>query len=272
VTGASHGLGFAIARAFVEAGASVCICGRDAAAIERAQAELGNAVVAQRANVSIASDVERLVERARAEFGRIDILVNNAGVYGPIGRFDEVDWSSWTAAIRVNLFGSVLTARAVIPYMRAQRYGKVVQISGGGATSPLPRLSAYAASKAAVVRFTETLAEELREDGIDANALAPGALNTRLLDEVIEAGADRAGAAFHARMLAQKESGGTPLDRGAALAVFLASSASDGITGKLISAPWDPWEDLAARHADLDGSDVYTLRRITPADRGLDWG
>jgi NAD(P)-dependent dehydrogenase (short-subunit alcohol dehydrogenase family) len=272
VTGASHGLGFAVARAFVAAGARVCICGRDTAAVDSARAELGDAVVAQTADVSVASEVERLVERAQTAFDRIDILVNNAGVYGPIGRFDEVDWSEWTAAIQVNLFGSVLTARAVVPHMRAQGYGKVIQISGGGATSPLPRFSAYAASKAAVVRFAETLAEEVREDGIDVNALAPGALNTRLLDEVIEAGADRAGTAFHARMLAQKEGGGTPLDRGAALAVFLASGASDGITGKLISAPWDPWEELPSHRTDLAESDVYTLRRITPAERGLDWG
>jgi NAD(P)-dependent dehydrogenase (short-subunit alcohol dehydrogenase family) len=136
----------------------------------------------------------------------------------------------------------------------------------------MPRLSAYAASKAAVVRFAETLAEELREDRVDVNAIAPGALDTRLLDEVLEAGPELVGRDFHERMLQQKQTGGTPLERGAALAVFLASHASDGITGKLISAPWDVWEDLPTRRDELAGSDVYTLRRIVPADRGLDWG
>jgi 3-oxoacyl-[acyl-carrier protein] reductase len=221
--------------------------------------------------VSVPADVDRVVARALDEFGRVDILVNNAGVYGPKGPIEEVDWIEWTAAIEVNLFGSVLACRAVLPSMRANRYGKIIQLSGGGATAPLPRLSAYAASKAAVVRFAETLAEEVREDGIDVNAVAPGALNTRLLEEVLEAGPERVGSSFYERALKQSREGGTPLERGASLAVFLASAASDGITGRLISAQWDPWEELATNAAQLESSDVYTLRRIVPGDRGLDW-
>jgi 3-oxoacyl-[acyl-carrier protein] reductase len=277
VTGASQGLGLAIAHAFINAGARVCICGRDEFAVERAHAELAatvgrEAVVGETADVSVPADVDRVVERAMHAFGRIDILVNNAGVYGPKGRVEDVDWPAWEAAVRVNLFGSVLACRALVPHMRANRYGKIVQLSGGGATTPLPRLSAYAASKAGIVRFTETLAEEVREDGIDVNAIAPGALNTRLLTEVLEAGPERVGSSFYERALQQNEAGGTPLERGAALAVFLASAASDGITGKLISAPWDAWEDLSDHAEQLAASDVYTLRRIVPADRGLDWG
>src|SRR5207245_8124990 len=122
-----------------------------------------------------------------------------------------------------------------------------------------------------VVRFVETLAGELREHNVDVNAMAPGALNTRLLDEVIAAGPERVGDAFHERALEQRRSGGIPLRRGAELAVFLGSAASDGITGKLLSAVWDPWAELPEPRADLD-SDVDTLRRIVPADRGLDWG
>jgi len=166
----------------------------------------------------------------------------------------------------------VLMARALLPHFRAHRYGKIVQLSGGGATSPLPRISAYAASKAAVIRFAETLAEETRGDGIDVNAIAPGALNTRLLDQVLEGGAEAVGPEFHARAVRQKQEGGAPLERAAALAVYLASAASDGLTGKLLSAVWDPWETLGEHRADLDGSDVYTLRRIQPSDRGLPWG
>jgi NAD(P)-dependent dehydrogenase (short-subunit alcohol dehydrogenase family) len=135
----------------------------------------------------------------------------------------------------------------------------------------MPGLSAYAASKAAVVRFTETLAVELRGAHVDVNALAPGALNTRMLDEVLQAGPERVGEAHYKRALQQQQSGGVPLARGADLAVFLGSAASDGITGKLLSAVWDPWAQLPAHRAELD-SDVYTLRRIVPADRGMDWG
>ncbi len=104
------------------------------------------------------------------------VLVNNAGVYGPLGSIEEIDWQAWVQAIEINLFGSILMCRALLPHFKSSRYGKIVQLSGGGATNPLPRISAYAASKAAVVRFAETLAEEVRENGIDVNAIAPGAL------------------------------------------------------------------------------------------------
>jgi NAD(P)-dependent dehydrogenase (short-subunit alcohol dehydrogenase family) len=159
----------------------------------------------------------------------------------------------------------------VIPHFKARGRGKIVQLSGGGATNPLPRLSAYAASKAAVVRFCETIALELQADHIDVNCIAPGALNTRMLDEIIEAGPAAVGEAFYKKSLEQKAKGGVPLDKGAALAVWLGSPASDGITGKLLSAVWDPWQDLPAHREDL-GGDIYTLRRIVPGDRGKSWG
>ena len=113
--------------------------------------------------------------------------MNNAGVYGPKGPIEEIDWSEWVQAIQINLFGTVLMCRTIIPHFRSRGYGKIINLSGGGATNALPRLSAYAASKAAVVRMTDTLAEELKDANVDVNAIAPGALNTRLLDEVLEA-------------------------------------------------------------------------------------
>jgi NAD(P)-dependent dehydrogenase (short-subunit alcohol dehydrogenase family) len=277
ITGASQGFGLAIARAFLSSGASVFICGRDQAMLERAQAELaplgreGQEVAARPADVSDPREVEALVATATARFPGLSILVNNAGVYGPKGSIWDVDWREWVQAIEINLFGSVLVARGLVTQLRRVGHGKIIQLSGGGATAPLPGLSAYAASKAAIVRFVETLALELGEHHVDVNAIAPGALNTRLLDEVIAAGPDKVGKAFHARALEQQTSGGTPLERGAELAVWLASPDSDGITGKLLSAVWDPWRELPSHRKDL-GSDVYTLRRIVPADRGFDWG
>jgi NAD(P)-dependent dehydrogenase (short-subunit alcohol dehydrogenase family) len=136
----------------------------------------------------------------------------------------------------------------------------------------MPFFSAYAASKAAVVRYVETLALELIEHGIDCNSIAPGALNTRLLDEVLAAGPDRVGKAFYEASLKQKATGGDSPEQAAELCVFLASTASDGITARLISAKWDPWGELPRYRDDLAGSDLYTLRRIVPADRGKDWG
>jgi NAD(P)-dependent dehydrogenase (short-subunit alcohol dehydrogenase family) len=155
--------------------------------------------------------------------------------------------------------------------MKSQGNGKIVQLSGGGATNPLPNLSAYAVSKAGIVRFIETLAIEVAEYAIDANAIAPGALNTRMLDEILASDSETVGKEFYERALQQKASGGAGLEKGASLAVFLGSAGSDGITGKLISAIWDPWEELDRYKADLEDSDIYTLRRIVPSDRGLDW-
>lgn len=271
ITGANQGFGLAVARAFVREGANVLICARDKARLKAAREDLGKQVIAEAGDVSREDHVERIVKRAISEFGPLQILINNAGVYGPKGTIDEIEWTEWVRTVEVNLYGSVLMCRGVVPHMRAQRYGKIVQLSGGGATNPLPRLSAYAASKAAVVRFAETLAEELREFHVDVNSVAPGSLNTRLLDEVLEAGAEKVGRDFYERAVKQKADGGVPLERGAELCVFLASAASDGITGKLLSAIWDSWEELP-RHADDLSGDLYTLRRIVPKDRGLKWG
>lgn len=274
VTGASEGLGLAISWQFLREGARVLICARTGSQLRKArellESEAPGRISAEVADVSSEQDVSRLVEVAAEKFGQLDVLVCNAGVYGPKGSIQKVDWEEWRQAVNINLFGTVLCCRAFLPMLERAGRGKIIILSGGGATKPLPNLSAYATSKAAIARFGETLAEELRESKIDVNLVAPGALNTRLLDEVLEAGPDRVGAAFYEASLKQKQSGGTPLERGAELCVYLASNASDGITGKLISAVWDPWEHLD-RWRDELRSDIYTLRRITPEDRGKKW-
>jgi NAD(P)-dependent dehydrogenase (short-subunit alcohol dehydrogenase family) len=300
ITGASQGFGLEIARSYLRAGVrGICVCGRDRATLEGAASELrelassDQEVFAELADVSREDEVERLVDATLDRLGGLTILVNNAGVYGPKGPVAHTDWTEWARAIEINLYGSVLPARAVVAHFADRGYGKIVQLSGGGATAPLAGLSAqagkgsrrtaareldylaglsaYAASKAAIVRFAETLAVELRDHHVDVNAIAPGALNTRMLDEVLAAGPEAVGQAFYDRAIEQQRSGGVPLAQGAELAVFLASAASDGITGKLLSAVWDPWSELPAHLSELD-SDVYTLRRVVPADRGMDWG
>ena len=278
ITGASRGLGAAIASAYVAAGASVMLCAREAAALADARDEVaalagsGQRVEAHAADVAHEPDVRALVERAIETFGRVHVLVNNAGVYGPMGSIEDVDWAAWQRAMAININGSVLPIRALLPHFKHHHYGKIVQLSGGGATNPLPRITAYAASKAAIVRLVESVALDVQAHGIDVNAVAPGALNTRMMDELMAAGPEAVGADFFARMKAIAESGGTPLDVGADLAVYLGSPESDGITGRLLSAVWDPWRDLQQYRADLDGSDIYTLRRIVPKDRGKTWG
>jgi NAD(P)-dependent dehydrogenase (short-subunit alcohol dehydrogenase family) len=273
ITGGSQGLGRAIAGRFLEQGASVVVVARTEQDLRRTREELaalathrGQVVHAVPGDVSRPESCEAIVAAARAVLPEITILVNNAGVYGPIG---EVDWSRWVQAVEINLFGTVLMCRAVIPLMRGRGYGKIVNISGGGAASPLPRFSAYAAGKAAVVRLTETFAEELRDSGVHVNAIAPGTLNTRLLDEVLAAGPEKAGEDFYRKSVRQRQEGGAPLDKAVALAVFLASPASDGISGRLLSALWDDWARLPEWREQLAKTDVYTLRRIVAEDRGI---
>jgi len=274
ITGASRGLGVAIAEHLAADGFHLVLTARSgeqlravAGALETRMAD-GQRVVWHAVDVSRPDDVTRAFACAESTFGTVDVLVCNAGVYGPLGPSESVDWLEWAQAVEINLYGVVLACRAAVPIMRRAGHGKIIALSGGGATKALPRFSAYAASKAAVVRFVETLAEELAGTGIDVNAIAPGSLNTQLLDEVLDAGPERVGEDFYARSLRQKAEGGTSLSTPAELVAFLASAASDGITGRLIAAVWDDWRNLPRHREQLARSDVFTLRRIVPEDRG----
>lgn len=277
ITGASQGLGRAVAEACVDAGADVFLCARGAAELEKAGAELrgrarsGQQVFWQPGDISDSETVIRLIAEAAERLPRFTGLVNNAGVLGPKGRLEDCSWDEWARTIAINLFGTTLPCRAVLPIFRRQGYGKIVNLSGGGATAPRPFFTAYAASKAAVVRLTETLAHETAGAGIDVNAVAPGALNTRLLEEVLDAGPEKVGKSDYEKALQQKAAGGAPLEKASALCAYLLSAESDGITGRLLSAIWDPWPTLAERSEKLRQSDIYTLRRVVPADRGLNW-
>jgi 3-oxoacyl-[acyl-carrier protein] reductase len=265
ITGAGRGIGRAIALAFAQEGADVLVASRTlpevAETAEEARA-LGRHALALKVDVSNRDEVQRMVAQGLEEFGKADILVNNAGIYGSIGPLVHNDPEKWVQTIRINLFGAFFCARAVLPFMIRQGRGKIINLSGGGASSPLPNFSAYAASKAAIVRLTETLAEEVKGFNIQVNAIAPGAVNTRLMDEVLAAGS-AAGEQMLAQTRRQKETGGVPPERAAALAVFLASEESDGLSGRLISAAWDDWESMNARIDEIMASDLYTLRRVT---------
>ena len=181
------------------------------------QAVPGLKVIALPTDISREEDVDRLSRAVGEAFPRLDILVNCAGVAGPRGTLQEADWEEWKKAITINLLGTTYMIRAFLPALHRSQRGKIINISGGGATRPLPGLSSYAASKAAVVRLTETLAYELSHRNIDVNAVAQ----------------------------------------------------SNGISGRLISAVWDPWKAFPQHRHRLMSSDIYTLRRIVPEDRGI---
>jgi NAD(P)-dependent dehydrogenase (short-subunit alcohol dehydrogenase family) len=276
VTGGSLGLGKAIAEHFLREGAQIVVCSRNAQELDATRNEFAAKypkarVLAHACDVSDESQVNDLVAFAQRELGSLDVLVLNAGVYGPMGPTESVDLKEWRRAIDINLFGVLLPCRAAIPHLKKAGRGKIIVLSGGGATNPLPNISSYAASKAAAVRLMETLAEELKSHQIDVNAIAPGALATRFVDEVLAAGPDKVGATFFEKNKQWKAKGATPLELGAELAVYLASAESNGITGKLISAQWDPWKSLHEHRDELTASDIYCLRRIVPEDRGKKW-
>jgi len=268
ITGGGRGIGEAIALAFAREGARLAIASRTQAELDQVASQirdLGGQVQVVSTDVSNRDDVMRLIETTLTTYGQIDILVNGAGVYGPIGLMWDVDVDEWIAAMAINLFGTFLCCHAVLPHMIVRRQGKIINFSGGGATSPLPRFMAYGVSKTAVVRLTETLAEEVKEFNIQVNAIAPGAVDTRLQDAVLAAG-ERAGDLFaRIRKLRETGEGGVPRELSAELAVFLASEDSDGLTGKLIAAPYDGWQSWdAERIAEVMSAPWFTLRRIDP--------
>ena len=273
ITGGSQGLGKTIAEHFLLEGANVVICARNQNELFATQDELTKKfptqkIFAKTCDVSDESQVNELVAYALNNLGSVDALVLNAGIYGPMGPTESVSLEEWRRTIEINLFGVLLPCRSLIPHFKNAKKGKIVVLSGGGATNPMPNISSYAASKAAVIRLMETLAEELKPYQVDVNAIAPGALKTRLLDEVIAAGPDKVGSVIFEKNMNWKENGAVPLELGAQLAVYLASEDSDGITGKLISAQWDPWKELQSHRETLANSDIYCLRRIVPEDRG----
>ena len=262
--------------AFWESGAHLVLLARDAGDLDRQLAALeprpAQVALPLAADLSQPTAVQHLVESLRSRLPRLDVLINNAAVQGPIGPLWRNDWHSWLEALQVDLLAPVALCHAAAPWMIESGGGSIINLSGGGASGPRPNFSAYATAKSGLVRFSETLAQELQPYNVSVNCVAPGAMSTRMLDDIIRAGADTSGAGEYDQAHRIRREGGASLQNVAGLCLFLASAAARGITGKLISAAWDPWPSLLQHSGDLTGSDVYTLRRIVPRDRGLTWG
>ena len=277
ITGGSHGLGLEMATAFLREGCDVIICGREAAAVEAARAKLaagapGRRVFGIAADVSAEADNAKLFGLAEKEFGKLDVLVCNAGILGAKGLIDEVDFREFERAIEINVYGPIRNVRHALPLLKKSARPKIVITSGGGAERPSEHTTAYSVSKTALVRFAECFSLQLGDKG-DVNMLGPGQLNTRMADEVLASGPQGVGQRqYEAFAQLRATNGGASIPNAADCAVFLASSASDGITGRLVHAVRDPWkEKLAAHKAEIAKSDVLTLRRVDAKDRGITW-
>ena len=266
ITGGSLGIGLEIAKACASEGASVILAARDQANLQKALIDLSQISNKEHQcyslNVGKHEEVGAFGRWCSERFNKIDGLVNCAGVYGPIGRSHQVDMGNFREAVETNFLGTVYMCHAFIPLFRSSRRKKIVNYSGGGAATPFPNFSAYATSKVAIVRFTENLSIELSDEGFDVNCVAPGFVATRLHQETLQAGEECATKSFYEFTKKQMESGGVPAQKAAKLTVFLLSSESDGITGRFISAPWDPWQDKEFQNRLRADRDFATLRRI----------
>jgi len=263
ITGGSRGIGKAVAEAFLKKGAKVAIAARKEKEIEAAVRELRQPgdVIGVRADISDSKDVERLFAAAADEFGSVDILVNCAGIQEPIGGFNDANINDWVENIHVNLIGIAMCCKAALPGMIEKKAGKIINFSGGGAGYSRPNFSAYAVSKAGVVRLTEILADELRDFNIQVNAVSPGMIETKMLNGILEAGPEKSGRDFE-QVLQRAEKGFDSVENAADLVCWLASENSKWLTGKLISAVWDPWREWKDSAPVVIDRDLYTLRRI----------
>ena len=265
ITGAGRGIGRAIALAYAREGAQLALAARTLDELEEtahAAGSLGATTCVIGVDVTDRAAVDAMAGQALARFSRLDILVNNAGIVGPVGALEENDVESWLRTIQVNLVGTYLCCRAVIPALAAAGGGRIINLSGSGSTSAPYHLSAYGSSKAAIIRLTEILSLELADKNIQVNALGPGSIHTRMWEEIT----DRAEAAGDTELYAFGQQvtggGGASIERAAELAVWLAGDASAGLSGRLVHAVTDDFPNLSPQIPDIMAADTYTLRRV----------
>jgi len=261
VTGAGRGIGKRLAMGFATSGARVGLLARSKPELDLCQLEIehaGGNALRIRADVSDYEQVSASVERMRVQFGSpVQVLVCAAAIQGPIGPFADTNPKMWSEPIDTNLLGVMNMCRAVLPGMIQRRSGKIIVLTSGAGSQARPNLALYAATKAAVVSFVESVAEEVRDHNVQINCMAPGISYTHMTDQILAAG-ERAGWRELEESQQVRLTGGTTAEKQIELALFLASEQSNHISGRLIHVQ-DAWKKLR------DGSlkpDQYMLRRV----------
>lgn len=249
ITGAGHGIGKVVAAEFIKSGYKVITIAKSAPANYSF-------------DISDYSEVKKNFKEISIKYKAIDVLINVAAIQGPIGSFSNNSLAQWEETLRVNLLGSVYCIRESISLI-TKKGGSIINFAGGGGLVPRENFSAYASSKAAVVRFTETLAKELNSSHIRVNAISPGAINTRMFEQMLAAGEKSVGRDEWQKLQAQKKSGGNDPYLVAKLCFWLASSRSKPLTGKTISAVYDDWQNWTHEQIkEIAASDWLTMRRL----------
>jgi NAD(P)-dependent dehydrogenase (short-subunit alcohol dehydrogenase family) len=261
ITGAGRGIGKRLAMGFSQAGSRVGLLARSKAELDLAKLEIeqaGGEALRLPADVREPDQLAVAVTLMRQKFGAPSVLVAAAAVQGPIGPFVSAKPKAWEDAIETNLIGVANACRAVLPGMIEGRNGKIIVIVDAGAAQSRPNFSAYAASKAAVVRFVECLADEVRDHNVQVNCMIPGDAYTHMTDEVLSAGEDRAGAREYDEARQVRITGGLAPEKQIQLALFLASERSNHVSGKLLHVA-DDWKRLEKENM---RPELYTLRRL----------
>lgn len=267
ITGASSGIGEALARALGGDGHSVFICARRGDRL----VEISQQVPSVRAfscDVTDEAQVSAFAAAIAAEVDSLDVLINCAGAFGEIGFTASTDSEAWWDTLRLNIFGPYLTIKHCLPLLENGRKARIVNLAGGGAFGPFPNYSAYACSKAALVRLTECLAVELQPRNIRVNAVSPGIVATDIHKATLAAGEERAGRVQYRRAQSIIAEGGPGLDGLIDCVRAMLSPGFDRLTGKTISSNFDPWQTAAflTHIDDINASDLYTLRRLNMAN------
>ena len=186
ITGANQGLGFEIAKHFAIKNQSLILCGRtqklNVAEKKKLKKIQKKNIFFYKLDVSKKNDVDKFCYKIFKKFKKVDVLINNAGVYGPKGYTHLVDWKNFLKTININLLGSIYMIRKLLEHFVKKRGGKIIQLSGGGATSSFPFFSSYSTSTVGIVRFVENIADEYKN--IIYTQLCARTVNTRMLDEV----------------------------------------------------------------------------------------
>ena len=274
ITGASRGLGAFLAKSLWNEGWNLILVARNLSALSALKSELGQkldqSIELFSCDLADSVDIERFCQAVLGRIKKLDALINNAATHGQIGPFVGVDLADYEETLRVNLLGPITLCHSFIPLMQ-QSGGAIINILGGGATSPRKNFSAYATSKAALARFSESLAKELEGTNVAINCISPGAMKTDLLKELLDVGAHLAGDEEYRSAEKIFNDVGAPMEKVANLILFLTSSQGLKVSGKLISSNWDNWPKWTEDLSSIQNSDVFTLRRIVGHDRGMEW-